>query len=230
MVQKNPNAEVLVLDDNGTNLGRMPYCDAQALASSRDLDLVQVNKDGTFKIMDHGKYKYSKKKNQQKKVVHPLKEITFKMRIDPHDAKIKINRIKSFLSKGSDVKIAVTMRGRERAMPHLAHEKLDFILKELEGLVVVQQKRAIGASVFATIRPVPEAKKILEAVKVAREKASKELLNKATKDDDKEPALVRWQTVRKESENEQRTDRSNSPENGRDKNDADSRDASPKNN
>lgn len=226
MVQKNPNAEVLVLDDNGTNLGRMPYCDAQALASSRDLDLVQVNKDGTFKIMDHGKYKYSKKKNQQKKVVHPLKEITFKMRIDPHDAKIKINRIKSFLSKGSDVKIAVTMRGRERAMPHLAHEKLDFILKELEGLVVVQQKRAIGASVFATIRPVPEAK-ILK-------KASKEPSQKSTKkNDDKEPAIVRWRTVRKKEENEQRTDRSNSPENGRKDNVTDSpdrRDASPKNN
>ncbi|KKK51856.1 hypothetical protein LCGC14_3110760, partial [marine sediment metagenome] len=142
-MHKNPNAEILVLDDTGTNLGRMPYRDAKSLAINRSLDLVQVNKDNNgvvvFKIMDHGKYKYDQKKHKQRKVVHPLKEMTFKMRIDPHDVDIKINRIKGFLSKGSDVKIAVVMRGREQSSPHMAQKKLDSILKELEGLISVQQ-------------------------------------------------------------------------------------------
>lgn len=159
MVHKNPNVEILVLDDNGINLGRMLYRDAKILANNRELDLVLVNKDGTFKIMDHGKYKYNKKKNQQKKISHPLKEMTFKMRIDPHDASIKVERIKNFLLKGSDVKIAVTMRGRERASPHLAQEKLDSILKELDGLVLVQQKKSGKSSVFVTVRPVPSKNK-----------------------------------------------------------------------
>ena len=67
----NSNSEILVLDDNGTNLGRMLYLDAKSLAVNRSLDLVQVNKDSggvvVFKIMDHGKHKYEKKKNKQKK-------------------------------------------------------------------------------------------------------------------------------------------------------------------
>lgn len=156
-MQKNPNAEILVLDDTGTNLGRMPYRDAKSLAINRSLDLVQVNKDNNgvvvFKIMDHGKYKYDQKKHKQRKVVHPLKEMTFKMRIDPHDVDIKINRIKGFLSKGSDVKIEVVMRGRERAFPQLAQEKLDFIMKELDGLVQVRQKKTSSSSMSVIVQP-----------------------------------------------------------------------------
>lgn len=171
----------------------MLYRDAKSLALSRDLDLVQVNKDGTFKIMDHGKYKYDRKKNKQKKTAQPLKEMTFKMRIDPHDVGIKINQIKRFLLKGSDVKIAVTMRGRERASPQLAQEKLDSILKELEGLVAVQQTKSARSSVFVTVRPLPGAKNALE-------EWAKKLKKSVKKDDDKEPAYVCWQTVRREDE------------------------------
>ena len=152
---QNPNAEVLVLDDNGTNLGRMPYRDAKLLSINRNLDLVEINKNGTFKIMDHGKYKYEKNKNKQKKTVHPLKEMTFTMKIDPHDAEIKIDRIKSFLSRGSEVKITVAMRGRERAFPNLAQEKMDFILKKLADLVIVQQNKSERNSIFVTVRPAP---------------------------------------------------------------------------
>lgn len=162
--QTNPNADILVLDDNGTNLGRMPYRDAKSLANSRNLDLVQVNKDNNksavvYKIMDHGRYKYNQKKHKQKKVIHPLKEMSFRIRIDTHDLQTKINQIKNFLSKGSDVKITVTMRGRERASPQLAEEKLDSILAELEGLVQAQQKKATHGSTFVTLRPLPGKQK-----------------------------------------------------------------------
>jgi len=156
-MKPNPNAEVLVLDENGTNLGRMPYRDAQALASSRSLDLVSVNKkDGVevFKIMDYGKWKYEKKKHKQKKPSLPVKEMNFKMRIDPHDQEIKVKRIKSFLDKGADVKITVTMRGREKANPRLAHDKMDEILQSFGDTVQVQQRRGSPSAVFATIRPV----------------------------------------------------------------------------
>lgn len=155
--QEDPNAEILVLDDQGINLGRMLYRDAKSLAINRNLDLVQVNKDHdkvvVFKIMDHGKYKYEKKKHKQKKTVQPLKEMSFRLRIDPHDMEIKINRIRDFLLKGSDVKITVTMRGRERATPQLAHQKLEAILAKLAESVQTQQKRSTKSSVFATVRP-----------------------------------------------------------------------------
>lgn len=158
-MQRNADTEILVLDSTGTNLGRMPYRDAKSLSLSYNLDLVQVNKnsDGVvvYKIMDYGKHKYEQKKHKQKKISHPLKEMNFKMRIDPHDLQIKVNRIRGFLSKGSDVKITVTMRGRERASPQLAQEKLDSILLGLEGLVLIQQKKATRSSMFVTVRPLP---------------------------------------------------------------------------
>lgn len=159
----NLNSEILVLDDNGTNLGRMLYRDAKSLAVDRSLDLVQVNKDNdndivVFKIMDHGKHKYEKKKNKQKHIASPLKEMNFKVRIDTHDLHIKTNQIKKFLLKGSDVKITVVMRGRERMSPQIAHNKLAEILTELGDSVQVQQKKSTKSTVFITVRPVVRKK------------------------------------------------------------------------
>lgn len=194
----NPNAEILVLDDEGTNLGKMSYRDAQNIASSRSLDLVSINKKDNvevFKIMDYGKYKYDKKKNKQKqkKTSLPLKEMNFKMRIDPHDLEIKINRIKSFLEKGADVKISLTMRGREKAKPGLANEKMDEIIAAFGNTIQVQQRKGSPSVIIATIRPVSGYKALAKIPK---------------KDDDKlEPAYVTWRTVRKESEKNEQPER-----------------------
>lgn len=203
----NPNAEILVLDEQGTNLGRMPHRDALNIASSHNLDLISVNKkDGVevFKIMDHGKWKYDKKKNKQKqkKSALPVKEMNFRVCIDSHDQEIKVNRIKNFLDKGADVKITVTMRGREKANPRLAHDKMDLILAEFGDNVQVQQRRGSPSTVFATIRPVPGNKyKYTEPERELPEKTAKQdgdrpLKSNDDKNDDKlEPAYVHWQTV-----------------------------------
>ena len=161
-MKNNPNVEVLVLDSEGTNLGRMPYADAKSLAQDRDLDLVQIdkgNKVQVFKIMNYGKYKYDKKKHKQKKTTSPTKEMSFKLRIDPHDQEIKINRIKHFLQKGSDVKITVTLKGREKAAPQFAHEKLDEIIAELKECAIPLQRRSSHFSVSTMIRPCQEKRK-----------------------------------------------------------------------
>ena len=135
----------------------MLYRDAQVLASNRDLDLVRVNQaEGVevFKIMDYGKWKYEKKKHKQKKPQHQTKEMNFKLRIDPHDQGVKLDRIKKFLSKGDDVKISVQLRGREKANPRQAQVKLDEILKTLEGEIQIQQRRSSQFISFAVIRAV----------------------------------------------------------------------------
>jgi len=151
----NPNSEILVLSTEGTNLGRMAYRDALTLAMEQNLDLVNVNRaDGVevFKIMDHGKWKYDKKKHKQKKTQQQLKEMNFKLCIDSHDLYIKIDRIESFLKKGHDVKIAVTLRGREKNNPRQAYDKLDEILKKLEGKIQVQQRKESPSMAFAVVR------------------------------------------------------------------------------
>ncbi len=157
MDRNNSNVEVLVLDPNGTNLGNMSYKSAQQLAADRDLDLVQVNKNNgelsVYKIMDRGKWQYLKKKGQKKPHSHVLKEMNFRVRIDDHDREVKINHIKRFLSKGMDVKISVQMRGREKANPTFARQKMDDILSELDDLILVKQRKSSGALITAIIRP-----------------------------------------------------------------------------
>lgn len=189
-MQFNPNAEILVLDEEGTNLGKMSYRDAKSIANSRNLDLIQINKNNdlqVYKIMDRGKWKYEQKKtkSKQKKPTHHLKEMNFKMRIDPHDMNIKIDRIKGFLEKGDDVKIAVVMRGRERSNPKLAHEKMDQILKAFGDKVQVQQRRSSSSMIFVTIRP-------NSGCKFLEDEDSKKPSTPSKDNDKEDPAVVRW--------------------------------------
>lgn len=155
-MDRNNSGDVLVLDPNGTNLGNMSYQSAQQLAIDRNLDLVQINKNNgelpVYKIMDRGKWQYLKKKGQKKSSSQVLKEINFRVRIDDRDREIKINHIKRFLSKGMDVKIAVQMRGREKANPSFAKEKMDTILSELNDLVLVKQRKSSGSLIVAVVR------------------------------------------------------------------------------
>lgn len=149
-------SDVLVLDSTGTSLGRMSYKDAQNLALTQNLDLVQVNQNAdaqVFKIMDHGRFKYQQRKNKQVQPHHHIKEMNFKMRIGDHDQQIKINHIKEFISNGDEVRITVTLRGREKTFPKLAEDKMNCILQELEGLIVIQEQKTSPSSIYALVRP-----------------------------------------------------------------------------
>jgi translation initiation factor IF-3 len=149
-------SEVLVLNEQGGSLGRMSYRDAQALALNQNLDLVQINQNGevqVFKIMDHGKFKYQQRKNKQVQHHTQLKEMNFKLRIGDHDQNIKINHIKEFLAKGDEVRITVTLKGREKSFPDLAKDKMNCILQALEGFGVVQEKKTSPSSIYALVRP-----------------------------------------------------------------------------
>lgn len=125
--------DVIVLDSNGNNLGTMRIGAARALAREQELDLVEISRQkgvSVYKIMDEGKWKYDQKKKAKRNHIHvaPQKEIKFRMKIDTHDQDIKIKKIAGFLAKGSDVRIVVEMRGRERGNPKAAGEKLHTIL------------------------------------------------------------------------------------------------------
>ena len=165
MVRQNWNAEVFVLGPDGSKLGKMQFGEAQKVARDKySLDLVQINKDNdmpVYKIMDHGEYKYTKRKNQKKPVVRHLKEMSFRVCIDSHDMQTKINHIQKFLSRGDEVKISVTMRGREKSRPELGNEKLNDILSELGytgdsdagDTIHVQPVKSSPSSVTTTVRP-----------------------------------------------------------------------------
>ena len=132
---------ILVIDEDGEQIGTMPRAKALALASGKWLDLVQINYDPktkicTAKMVDFWKYQYEKKKaesekrKQQKTMVQ--KEIKFWYNIWDHDLELKVKRAIEFLTKGNPVKINVVLRGREKAYKDIVRAKLDGVEEQLK--------------------------------------------------------------------------------------------------
>jgi translation initiation factor IF-3 len=84
----------------------MKIQDALRRAQSLGLDLVEVAPNANppvCKIVDFGKYRYdlSKQDKERKTGGSKLKEIKFRVNIDPHDYMIKVRHAEQFLDKGN---------------------------------------------------------------------------------------------------------------------------------
>jgi translation initiation factor IF-3 len=112
--------EVLVIDDQGEQLGTMPTFEANRLAMERGLDLVEVApaaQPPVCRLLDFGKFRYiqTKKEREGRKgqKVNLLREVRFRPRIGDHDMEAKKRLVKKLLDEGSKVKLTVMFRGRE---------------------------------------------------------------------------------------------------------------------
>lgn len=135
-----PQIRVVLAD--GTNGGIMNTYEALKMAQDSGLDLVEINPKAqppVCKIMDYGKFKYEEKKKAQaakkNQQVQELKELTFRPNTDENDLKHKLSQAKEFLAEGDRVKFAVRFRGREIVHQDIGKDKLNWLLKELSGLV-----------------------------------------------------------------------------------------------
>lgn len=112
--------EVRLLSETGEQLGIMPIKEAQAMANSKNLDLVQISPNANpsvCKIMDYGKYKYeqSRKEKEARKNQKTItvKEVRLRPGIETNDLNTKANNAIKFLKKGDKVKVELRFRGRE---------------------------------------------------------------------------------------------------------------------
>ncbi len=126
--------EVRVIDVDGSQLGIMSARDAQAVASSRNLDLVKIAPQAVppvCRVMDYGKFRFEQSKREKEarknqKVVE-TKEIQLSVGIGEHDVGFKLNAARKFLEAGNKVKVSIRFRGREMAHTALGEElMLDF--------------------------------------------------------------------------------------------------------
>ena len=88
----------------------MKLQEALRTAQSLGLDLVEVAPNANppvCKIVDFGKYRYdlAKQEKDRKSIGSRLKEIKFRVNIDPHDYLIKVRHAEEFLDKGNKVKL-----------------------------------------------------------------------------------------------------------------------------
>ncbi|HGS9152263.1 translation initiation factor IF-3 [Clostridioides difficile] len=112
--------EIRVLSPTCEQLGVMPTKEAQAMANSKNLDLVQISPNANppvCKIMDYGKFRYEQArkekeaKKKQKTIV--VKEVRLRPGIEQNDLNTKANNAIKFLKKGDKVKVELRFRGRE---------------------------------------------------------------------------------------------------------------------
>jgi translation initiation factor IF-3 len=129
---------VLVVDEDGNQLGILETRDALALAEERGLDLVEVAptaRPPVCRIMDYGRYKYeqSKKARKARQAAHTVKVKTIKFRpkTDDHDYNFKKKHIVDFLQKGNKVKVIMQFRGREISHLDLGIEFLNHLVDEV---------------------------------------------------------------------------------------------------
>lgn len=114
---------LLVITDDGENLGVLSRSRALAAAQEASLDLVQVGEKDNMvvaKIMDFGKFLYAKKKQmsdskKHQKVVQ-IKEIKMRPNIGDQDYRTKLNQAVEFFAEGKKVKFTLQFKGREITM------------------------------------------------------------------------------------------------------------------
>ena len=153
--------EVRLVGPEGEQVGVVPIEQALALASDVDLDLVEVApnaKPPVCKLMDYGKFKYETavkareaRKNQQQTV---LKQVNFRLKIDPNDFATKRRNIERFLTSGFKVKVSAWLRGREQSRPEIGHRLLHSLAEQVAPLGFVEsQPRQEGRNLIMIVAP-----------------------------------------------------------------------------
>lgn len=142
--------EVMVIDDEGNQLGVMDTYKARQLAGERELDLIEVSplaQPPVCRILDFGAYQYQqekkerKQKSKQKKV--EVKGIRLTLKIGPHDLDLRKNQALKFLEKGNKVKVELILRGRERAHADRARKIIESFQATLSEEVVLSSEQSL---------------------------------------------------------------------------------------
>ena len=153
--------EILLIDENGEQLGKISVDRAFELAKEAGLDVVIVAEKAdppVCRILDYGRLRYDQKrklKNQKKKQhAQKMKEIKFHVNVDTHDYDYKINHAKEFLSKGYKVKLSLVFRGREAAHKPTGFEIIERAVLCLQELGLAENKPAFsGRTISVSLNP-----------------------------------------------------------------------------
>jgi len=153
---------VVLINDEGRNLGSMPLARAMEIARQCELDLVEIapnSRPPVCRIMDFGKFKFDQKlkdKKQRKKQtkMSQVKEIRLSPSIQPHDVETKSKSARKFIEEGHKVNVKLEFRRRE-----LAHRDIgDRVIKEFvaglgDACEILSPPKSEGRSICCMICP-----------------------------------------------------------------------------
>jgi translation initiation factor IF-3 len=152
---------VLLIGENGEQLGVVPLPDALIRARDNELDLVEVAPDANppvCRIMDYKRHEYEqqqrRKESRRKATSVVIKEMKFRPKIDIHDYTTKMRHVERFLAEGNKVKLTIMFRGREMAHPELGLRILERIADEVEEIAIVESApRQDGRNMTMVLHP-----------------------------------------------------------------------------
>lgn len=159
--------EVRVIGPDGNQIGVLPTAKALEMAKAAGLDLVEVSptaRPPVCRILEYGKFLYEeeKKNKQPKQPGTKLKEIKFRVNIDPHDYATKIKHGEGFLWKGYKLKLSMFFRGREMERRSGGLEIMNKAIEDLKQVGVPDaQPRFAGSNLSLTFTPLPANKRKL---------------------------------------------------------------------
>ena len=173
---------------SGKQLGVLSTPQAIRLAKDQGLDLVEISPNvdpPVCKIVDYGKYKYMlekhKKEAHKQHKASKLKEMKFRVGIDPHDYLIKITHTEDFLADGHKVRIQLQFRGRQMAHQEVGFELVKRIKKDLIGMAHVDMEpKLAGRNINMQLSPIPERQRVRKFRRTDNEEQMKHIAHAST--------------------------------------------------
>ena len=131
---------------DGSQAGIMTRFEALQLATSSELDLVEVSpmaEPPVVRIMDFGKFLFEQKKKthtaQKKQKQQQVKEVKFRPGTEEGDYQVKLRNLTRFLTEGDKAKVTLRYRGREMAHQEIGRKLLSRVQNDLAEHAVVEQ-------------------------------------------------------------------------------------------
>ena len=124
----------------------MSRYDALQLASSQELDLVEVSpmaEPPVCRIVDYGKFLFEQNKKshaaKKKQKQIQVKEVKFRPGTDEGDYQIKLRNLIRFFQEGDKAKVTLRFRGREMAHTDIGRQVLSRLQNDLAPYAQVEQ-------------------------------------------------------------------------------------------
>ena len=150
--------EVLVIDQNGDQLGSMSSREALAKAYDAGLDLYCVAPKAQVpvcKILDYGKFKFAeqKKAKEAKKNQHvtEIKPLRLSPVIDTNDFNTKLKQARKWLESGVKVKVDMRFRGRMMTRQEVGLTIMNDFTQQVSDLANVDKKPELEGNIMSCV-------------------------------------------------------------------------------
>ncbi len=150
--------QLRVIDSEGKQIGLLSTQEAQDEARQRELDLILIaptSSPPVAKIIDFKKFLYQEQKKQKeaKKGVKKstVKDIKFSLFIAEADLKRLVNKGQGFLKDGNQVRLNLTLKGREMGKREMAIALVNKFIGMLGELNISKEPKLEGRVVRAVV-------------------------------------------------------------------------------